>query len=216
MSAAHDPNRLFPFLLFLVLVGDAHAGDRATALKQFQRGNQHYKLGEYKEALAIFKEAFRSYEDPAFLFNIAQCERLLAHDEDAIREYKMYLAESPDAPNRDEVRTLIAGLQKRLDDERARTLEERRAATPPPPPSPTLSTPPAITAVRASIAPSSSASLTASAPARPAKTPAYKKWWVWTLVGGVVAGGVAAGLGVALTRSTAAPMVPTTLGTGRF
>ena len=33
------------------------------------------------------------------------------------------------------------------------------------------------------------------------RTPVYKKWWLWTIVGVVVVGGVAVGLGVGLTQN---------------
>jgi hypothetical protein len=42
---------------------------------------------------------------------------------------------------------------------------------------------------------------------QPEAKPVYKKWWFWTILGVAVAGGVAAGVAVALTRSSA----PTTL-----
>ena len=40
----------------------------------------------------------------------------------------------------------------------------------------------------------------------PAQTPVYKKWWLWTIVGVVIAGG-AVGLGVGLTQRQT-PMTP--------
>lgn len=49
---------------------------------------------------------------------------------------------------------------------------------------------------------------TAPAPPPPEKRPLYKKWWLWTVVGGVVAGGVAGTIaGVYATRSSL-PSVP--------
>jgi tetratricopeptide (TPR) repeat protein len=189
--------RLFPFLLLMLFAGEARAADRALALKQFQRGNQHYKLGEYKEALAIFKDAFRNYEDPAFLFNIAQCERLLDQRESAIREYKMYLAESPSADNRDEVRALIARLESELAAQRAGAVH---AAT-----SPSAASAPTIAATAPAL-------ITSPPPPRNDRKPAYKKAWVWVTVAGIVVAGAATGLAVGLTRGNAASS-STTLGT---
>jgi len=50
-------------------------------------------------------------------------------------------------------------------------------------------------------------SLTTPAAEKPAtaSTPVYKKWWVWTIVAGVVAVGVGVSLGVALTTPNNAP-----------
>jgi tetratricopeptide (TPR) repeat protein len=198
--------------LLSVLSSPAHAEDRARARAAFDLGNQHYTLGEYKEALDSFKAAYRNFADPSFLFNIAQCHRQLEQNGDAIRAYKMYLLNTPpDSPNRDDVKELIAKLEKTLSEERA-----AKSAPPPniqrPPvelsapssaPTPGLSSP--------SQGTSNGAMLTASAPRR--KTPTYKKWWVWTLVGVAVAGGVAAGVAVGVTHSASAPTANTSFGT---
>jgi tetratricopeptide (TPR) repeat protein len=186
----------------ILVASSANGEDRAAARAAFMRASQHYKLGEYKEALVEFKAAYRNFEVSTFLFNIAQCERQLEMREEALREYRMYLAEAPDAPNRDEVREMIARLEREVASEKAkREAEEQRrqeanraVATPAP------------TSVDATT------SVTAKAPPRRA-TPAYKKWWVWTIVGGVVVGGAAAGLAIGLTRASAAPTANTVLGT---
>jgi tetratricopeptide (TPR) repeat protein len=198
-------------VFFTVVVGwlsPAHAEDRAAARRAYASGSQHYKLGEYKEALSDFKEAFRQYEEPSFLYNIAQCERQLDNREAAVREYRMYLAESPNSPKAEEVHALVARLEKEIAAERAK----REAATPTPAPAP-LVTPPLVTPPPAAPATPLVAATPGPVPTR--KTPAYKKWWVWTLVGTAVAGGAAAGLAVGLTRVGAAPSVATSLGTTR-
>jgi tetratricopeptide (TPR) repeat protein len=50
---------------------------------------------------------------------------------------------------------------------------------------------------------------------KPRPQPIYKKWWLWTTVGLVVAAGVGVGLGVGLTQS-AGPEPSTDLGTFEF
>jgi hypothetical protein len=196
--------------LILFAATTAHADDRDKARAAFRLGSQHYSLGEYKEALAAFKEAYRSYEDSSFLFNIAQCHRQLDQRADAIREYRMYLVNAPDASNREEVRQLITRLERELAEERA------TKAAPPPgvqPPSVSPATsarlqpsgPPTV------AAPSLALTVTAT---RARETPTYKKWWVWTLVGVAVAGGAAAGLAVGLTRGGGStPTANTSFGT---
>jgi tetratricopeptide (TPR) repeat protein len=198
-----------PWLILLLLLfaaAPAHADDRVKARASFRLGSQHYSLGEYREALVAFKEAYRNYEDPSFLFNIAQCERQLDQRADAIRAYRMYLVNAPDAPNREEVRGLIARLEHEVAEERA------TKAAPPPgvePPSVTVtkSEPPP-----AKVEAAPALTLTAAPPPLREK-PTYKKWWVWTLVGVAVAGGAAAGLAVALTRNGTTPTAPTSFGT---
>ncbi|HEX4459037.1 MAG TPA: hypothetical protein VIA18_13765, partial [Polyangia bacterium] len=88
----------------------ARAEDLQKAREALQEANQHYDLGEYGPALEAFKAAYRNHQEPALLFNIAQCERLLGQHEEAVREYRMYLIKVPDAPNRDSVKTLIEKL----------------------------------------------------------------------------------------------------------
>src|SRR6266516_470804 len=104
--------RGFCLVLALVLfTGSAHAEDKSKARDAFRTGTQHFKLGEYGQALESFKVAYRNFESPIFLFNIAQCERQLNHKPEAIRFYRQYLADAKDATNRDEVQEIIAKLQ---------------------------------------------------------------------------------------------------------
>jgi len=76
---------------------------KQEAKARFMSGQRHYNLNELSEALADFKDAYRLYPDPVFLFNLGQCERQLGHHEEAIRFYRNFLREQPKAPNRQEV-----------------------------------------------------------------------------------------------------------------
>jgi tetratricopeptide (TPR) repeat protein len=105
-------------IVLMVVTTVAHAEDRERACAQFRAGAQHYKLGEYPEALAAFKEAYRNFEDPTILFNVAQCHRLMNAKADALRAYRTYLSEVPQASNRDEVKRLIASLEEALQKEK--------------------------------------------------------------------------------------------------
>lgn len=79
--------------------------ERAKAL--FAIGNRHYELGEYAQALDIYKKAYRAKPLPAFQFNIAQCHRKLGQHREAIAMYQAYLASVPNASNADLVNSLI-------------------------------------------------------------------------------------------------------------
>jgi tetratricopeptide (TPR) repeat protein len=186
----------------------ARAEDRDRARQAFTEGRQHFDLGEYKEALASFKEAYRDFEDPTFLFNIAQCHRQLGDKEQAVKMYRTYLAKRPDAPNAEEVRHTIATLQEELDKERA-----SRAS----PPTGTLSpgeAPPAATTPPTAAQPTAAA--TTPAPEAEHGTPVYKKWWLWTIVGVVVVGAaVGTGVGIALSKPSH-PTATTDFGTLSF
>ena len=193
--------RVWILFALLLLAGSARAEDKAKAREAFRVGTQHFKLGEYDQALDSFKEAYRNFESPVFLYNIAQCERQLDHKQEAIRFYRQYLADAKDAPNRDEVQAIITKLQSALD--------EQRAAGAKPPQAPmeaAPTTPPPATTTNA-------ATLTATAPP-PEKTPVYKKWWLWTAVG-VVAVGIGVGLGVGLGTSSSGSLPSTTFGAAK-
>jgi hypothetical protein len=110
-------------LALLASSGAARAGEpgagRAKAREVYKLASQHYKLAEYKEALAGFKEAYRLTEEPALLFNIAQCHRMMNEKPEAIRFFRNYLNDAGDAPNVREVREIIARLEKEIEDEKA-------------------------------------------------------------------------------------------------
>ena len=96
--------------------------DPATtaARELYKSATKHYQLGEYREALADYKEAYRLKEDASFLFNIGQCQRLLGAHDEAARAYRAFLRARPEAPNRADVEGFIAGEDKAIEDDRAR------------------------------------------------------------------------------------------------
>jgi len=172
------------------------ADNKEAARQAFRRAQQNYNLADYAQALTDFKEAYRNYEDPSFLFNIAQCERMLNHKREAVRAYRTYLASTTNAPNRNDVAELIRKLDEdiKAEDAAAEAARNRQIEAPPPTGTAavTLTSPPP--------------------PAAPPKTPVYKKWWLWTIVG-VAAAGVGVGLGIGLTQSPAPATANTSLGT---
>jgi tetratricopeptide (TPR) repeat protein len=110
--------------------------DRSKEL--FAQGNKHYELGEFADALDLYKKAYRVKPFPAFQFNIAQCYRKLGDHRNAVLLYQAYLVGVPNASNKDAVQSLInesnaaiAAEQKRKDDEATRKhqLEEDKLAT---------------------------------------------------------------------------------------
>jgi tetratricopeptide (TPR) repeat protein len=198
--------RIAVVFALLCSVAGAATVDKPRARELFRQGTQHYKLGEYQEALTAFKEAYRNFEEPSFLFNIAQCHRQLGQKQDAMRFYRTYLNDVPEAPNRAEVKTLIASLDAAIKQEaEAKRGEPQGTLSPPPEPE--------RHAMTTQVAAHDNA-LTASAPEKPAKKPLVKQWWLWTAVGGaVVAVGLGVGLGLTLKPGPSAPAVDSTLGT---
>jgi tetratricopeptide (TPR) repeat protein len=183
--------------LFVAALQSARAENRSVAREAFREGNRHYDLGRYSEALEAFMRAYWNFEEPAILFNIAQCHRQLGNKTDAVKFYRTFLRKVSDAPNADEVRRLIATLEASL-------TEERKTAAQPP-----------QGTLEAHEARPSPAPL-AAAPERPAlvkkqldrpveKRPLWRRWWVWTIAGAGAAAVVGIGLGVGLSHAHSEP-----------
>jgi len=103
-------------ILFLAIAGPAWSDDpKQEAKARYTTGQSHYNLNEFQEALQDFKEAYRLFPDPVFLFNVAQCERQLGNLDEAIRFYRSYLRNKPRAPNRQEVERRIDEMQAVID-----------------------------------------------------------------------------------------------------
>jgi len=99
------------FIMLLLTQPAAQADDlsnleRAKAL--FKKAEVHFKLGEFKQALPLYREAYRTKEIPAFLFNIGQCHRYLGNCDQANFFFRQYLAGNPDSPHAPKVKELMA------------------------------------------------------------------------------------------------------------
>ncbi len=225
-------------LLCLVVVwaslgGVAHADNKTVAKAAFQEGTRQFDLANFDRALESFKRAYLAYEEPAFLFNIAQCHRALGNRTEAVRFYRTFLRKVPEAPNHKEVRAIVATLEAELAAERSTAsappqgvLAPTSAEVSPPKPAhlPAPSATPAPVEPAAKLAPTDQPSTAAgktmpiveAAPPRNAgtttstKRPVYKTWWLWTAVGlslAVVGAGVAGGLIAARPSEPVAPTV---------
>jgi tetratricopeptide (TPR) repeat protein len=185
--------------LLLVIGGAGRAGAAASpsdpkqeAKARFVSGQSHYNLNEFPEALRDFKEGYRLFPDPVFLYNLGQCERQLGHPDEAIRFYRSFLREQPKAPNRQDVLHKIEEMEAALKakqpegDKAVAPLEPAQAAKPsplpgeakpalPPLPEPPKTPPaaPAPAEQKAAVAPPSSPYPPAQTlPATPPVTPA--------------------------------------------
>lgn len=96
--------------LLCALAGAAFADNKEAAKEAYTEGKRQYDVGDYQSALAAFKKAYLNYEEPVFLFNIAQCYRALGDKPAAVRTYRAFLRNWPKAPNREQVDRIIAQL----------------------------------------------------------------------------------------------------------
>ena len=185
-------------VLLAVLVASTSArADRASeAREHYQNATAHFAVGEFAEAANEYQAAFKLKPDPALLYNAAQSYRLANNPDKALILYKNYLQLYPNESNADEVRHQIEKLKEAI------AAAESAKTAPPTGTTEPKQLPPASATEAAPAQPAAVAATTpTSSPTVAEKTPVYKKWWLWTIVGVVVAGG-AITTAVLLTRSS--------------
>lgn len=213
---------LFLTVTVIVPVAAARADEAGAtspeklARERFRQAEIDFNLGKFAEALSGYQAAYEAKPLTAFLFNIAQCYRNLGNYERARFFYKRYLTLEPKSPNRRVVQDLITEvthLMKNAPAEAPASENRAEAATAtvtPPAEAPAATTPPSPPATPAltlaAPAPSATAAsdpalITTAAPPPEPGRPIYKRWWFWTGIAAVVAGGVVAA--VVLTRPEA-------------
>ena len=183
-----------------------------------------YDEGKYVEALEGFQSAYSRRQMPWLLLNIGRTLQRLGRAQEAISYYERYKkAElNIDAATLDRVNKYI---------EQAKALLESPSGNQQPVP-PTGTSPSGTTSSGtgqptsggdtgtsspgSGVQPTSAQALpqgavSATTPTEKTTTPIYKKWWFWTIVGVVVVGGVAAGVGAAAANRTpqTEPFLPT-------
>ena len=170
-------------LVLVALSGRASAQSATEAREHYRKALAAYDLGSFEAAAKEFEAAYAIKQDASLLYNIGQAYRFAKDSDKALLAYRAFLRRNPKAPQRAQVEQSIAELEKQIADERAQREEaEREAARKAA--EPTIAVAPVV--------------VVSAAP--PKHTPVYKKWWLWTAVGGVVAIGLGVGLGVGLTR----------------
>jgi tetratricopeptide (TPR) repeat protein len=187
--------------LVLLVVRTAAADSRAAEAKHhFEAATSHYAVGEFAEAAEEYERAFKLKNDPALLYNAAQARRLSNQPDKALILYRNYVQLYPNEPNIEETKAQITKLREAIAAaEKAKNAPPTEPVTPKPivtqdEPKPVV------------VAPT-------PAPA-PRPTPVYKRWWLWTIVGVVVAGAVV-GTAVGVTTSSGSWANGPTVGPGR-
>jgi tetratricopeptide (TPR) repeat protein len=180
------------------------------AREHYLQGDAYYKLDKYASALQEYEQAYLAKSDPSFLYNIAQCHRLMGDKAEALKFYRRYLKDAPTAPNR-------AVAEKHIKDLEV-ALAGPGGAPPPPTPSPgsppgtvspvvpvppaqmpapaagpaSSTSPPTLALNAPPPAPSDAPSGGSIEAARPRSQdesrPIYTKWWFWTGIGVLVTG----------------------------
>ena len=80
--------------------------ERAKEL--FREADRHFKLGEYREAIPLYREAHKVMNLPAFLFNLGQCHYHLGECDQASAQVEQHLAAQPGSPHADAINEMMA------------------------------------------------------------------------------------------------------------
>ncbi|MBI5478111.1 MAG: tetratricopeptide repeat protein [Deltaproteobacteria bacterium] len=121
------------------------AAQKKQAKQHFDDGKAYFNLGKFREAIGEFEKSYILFKAPEILFMIGQCHNQLGDHRRAVHFYKTYLAEKPDARNREDVEAMIADLEAKIGG-RVTPVPKGgpapKAAPPPPKPAPPPPPPP--------------------------------------------------------------------------
>jgi tetratricopeptide (TPR) repeat protein len=196
--------------------------DLELAKAHFRTGEIDYDKGLYDAAAREFDEAYRLSRRPELLYNMGKAYDGAGDPTRALSAYRRYLEQVPQGAGREFVETRIAALVAvvahltvRAAPADARLLVDGRAAA-----AGELEVNPGAHLVELGaegyatrrervvlLAGESQTldlalkSLVRVVQVAPPRTPVYKRWWLWTLVGAAVVGGVTAGVVVGVQRA---------------
>ena len=171
-------------------------------------------LGEVSKGVEILTDLFLDTSDVTYIYNQGRCFEQNGKNDQAVLRFKEYLrkAENLKMADRDAVQKKIDELQGAIDSHEAHSalaLSSDSASRPTtvlvPSPLPASPAPAAATTDYPGL------SVSSLPPAHEESPPVYKRWWFWTGVGALVAGGVVAGV---LLGRKSAPQSPACDGLG--
>lgn len=178
-----------------------------TCRTSYQKALSQYDEGRFDEALANFQAAYQRRQMPWLLVNIGRAAQRLGRPSEAIQYYERYKKAEPNIDPENEKR-----INKYI--EQARALLEQTPEQPTMTGTPKPGETPAVDKPKQPEPPkpdSGVTGLTAQGGTQtdtPAAKPIYKKWWFWTIIGGVVVAGVVTGAVVGATASKSPPPEP--------
>ncbi len=157
-------------LLVLSLAQPAFAQGQpeSAARERFEAARSAYDQGQLEKALQLYTEAYDLKPLPPFLFNVAQCHRLLGHLDRAGFFYERFLELAPDHPSAGLARELLA--EVRLNERRRQEGIARERE---------------VTLVRLSLAKAEAELLLEKQRAQSKSV--FGQWWFWTGVGAAAA-----------------------------
>jgi len=176
----------------------------------YMAGAAAFQEGRFFDALDYFQTSYQLTQRPELLFNIGQTADRLRLDDLAIESFQGYLGALPDALNREAVLERLRILREAVALREAEAAEELRRDQ-----AGNAAQDDALRDGQTAADRDAAAALsTQPTPDASAGQSILSRWWFWTAVGVVVAGGVAAG--VLLTRPGDAELVQGNLGVTVF
>lgn len=79
-----------------------------SAQELYERAELHFNVGEFQRALNLYREAYRLQPLVGLIVNVGRCHQQLGQYDRALAQYRTYLRQLPDAPNRADVERWIA------------------------------------------------------------------------------------------------------------
>jgi len=199
------------FLVAGVLLLASHGALAAGGQEaQVRAAKKACLLGDTKKGSEILADLYVDTNDATFIYNQGRCFEQNGQKEQAILRFEEYLRKDKNLPpeDADAVRKRIDSLQASVDHRGRPAQPEPAPATAPPLASPVAA--PIASAIPPTAAPVPAAESpgilqTGLSPEPHESTPTYKRWWFWTGIGAVVAGGVVTAI---LLGSKSAPKSP--------
>jgi tetratricopeptide (TPR) repeat protein len=200
-------------LVPVVASAQSESEKKQQAREHYEKATRLYDVGKYGEAIAEYEQVYLLVGDAAQLFNIGQAYRLWDRPEDAIRAYKNFLRQRPEAANRADVERKISELEKLVDERKRGGVQPATEPSTPPPPAaypppsaPPMGYPPAPGAAPVEgkeVAEPGPAGVDVTQPAAPEPARSGRGWLVYTLFGVSGACLVTAGIAGAVGASKA-------------
>ena len=177
----------------------------------YGKAREESNKGNLKEAVRMYKAAYELRPNPVLLYNIARLLQKLTRFQEACIYYQLFL-DSPveDSEQKRKAREYLEALREKPVTKRAvpspTNPVDEKSSVPDTTASSTSPTNPGAarpadgdpSVVVPSSKPASNGLVTTRSDSE--STPLYRKWWLWTIVGGVVVAG-AVGLGVGLSST---------------
>ena len=98
---------------------DSDAERQARAIRTFERGQLQFRDGRFDAAAQLFQEAWSTWPDPAYLYNVAFSFEKAGRWRLALEWYRRFLDRYPDSANAPEVRARKEAVAKAREADRA-------------------------------------------------------------------------------------------------